>query len=127
MEISDQNLIFIIIVVIIYVYYKCYSAPRCIKRIKSCNIYYFYSPTCPYCTDVTPIFERLSKEISNKNGVKIIYNKVNMSGNLSKKDSMLIQKFKVSGMPTLIKTDVNGTYSTFNNERTYTNIKQWIL
>jgi thiol-disulfide isomerase/thioredoxin len=128
MEIIKRDVLIIaIIIIMFYIYNSYYNSSECIQRSKNYKIYYFYSPTCPYCTDVTPIFDHISKEILSKNGVKIVYRKINMSDKSSTKNTDLIKKFKVSGMPTLIKTDVNGNISHFKSERTYANIKGWVL
>lgn len=66
------------------------------------TVYFFYSPSCPYCEEVKPLIENLAKEYSN---VRFVFCDVN---DCSGKCKEIMENYRVMFIPTAVVIGKNG-------------------
>ena len=121
---THTNYLYMIITAFLFIYFYLSkdSSTHCEKFAGSkTHVYYFYSDSCPHCTTMKPIWNKLQKIVKNSN---VMFHSIDMN-DINNKD--LISKHGVSGMPTIIKTDDYGNSKEFNQKRTVENIHTWLL
>ena len=67
------------------------------------TVYFFYSPSCPYCEEVKPLIENLAKEYSN---VRFVLCNVNDCSGECKE---IMENYRVMFIPTAVVIGKNGT------------------
>ncbi len=67
------------------------------------TVYFFYSPSCPYCEEVKPLIENLAKEYSN---VRFVFCNVNDCSGECKE---IMENYRVMFIPTAVVIGKNGT------------------
>lgn len=103
------------LIFILYYYFFIYNVTK---------VYYFYSETCPHCVKMKPQYNKAKKSInSNMMGIGYTFYDIDMADSNNKS---IIDQYKVSGVPYLMKIDTNNKTSVYKNERTHQKIKEWI-
>ena len=68
------------------------------------NVVYLYSETCPYCVKFTPVFDEWA--LQNVDSINVQSTKFSKA---SAEGSVYIQKYQISGFPTVIIEKPNGS------------------
>lgn len=75
----------------------------------------YYAEWCGYCKQFMPTWDRLAADLASSN---IIFRKIEGDKNPSP---------DVDGFPTIIMLTANGTKVKYQGDRSYENVKSWVL
>jgi thiol-disulfide isomerase/thioredoxin len=106
----------IILVILLLFYYLFYY-----NVIK---VYMFYSDNCGYCKEMKPQWESTKEKINGEMmGIGYKLYDIDMSDSMNKE---LISKYKVTGVPHIVKVNIADKSEVYTGPRKFKEIKDWI-
>ena len=104
-----------IIFVILYYYFFVYNV---------ITVYMFYGDGCGFCTEMKPQWEIVKEKINDeKMGMGYVLYDINIA---DPKYKELVSKYKVQGVPYIVKVNTSDKSDVFTGPRKFKEIKEWI-
>lgn len=85
-------------------------------------IYWFHRPSCPHCENMKDEWEKLEKMMVNKKKYKVYAINTTES-----KNEALVNKYKVQGVPYIVKVSPNNKTEVYKGNRIASDMFAWVL
>ena len=97
------------------------GSAMCIEKFSDNNIvYWFHRPGCPHCDNMKGEWGKMKRSLSSK------YKIIDVDTTLPQ-NTQLANRYRVNGVPHIVKVSSSGGQSVYNGNRTADAMKQWVI